>query len=147
MNFLIDIYSDDETIEKMKEKYSLPTLESICQHFVTNNDKQDENKYTYDDSEEDQTYTQYTQYTPLSYFKVGDIVTVIYTPYSQKHIDFYEEQHIRGIIVYIDNENDDAIIIKRNKSDGMYIVQSLKRLFCSYYGNTKGYDYFIAKKQ
>ena len=87
-------------------------------------------------------------YTSIKEVKLGDIVIVHYTPYSQKYLDHYNEQDVRGKIVYIDIENDDLIVYRDEKTGyNTYtrIVKSLNRDYCSYFGDTRGYDYFIQK--
>jgi hypothetical protein len=80
----------------------------------------------------------------LSALKSGDTVHVTFTPMSQKHIEYYDEQTIDGTIFYIDHENDDALIFY---DEGEYRhVKSLKRLGCGYFGDTDSYFFNISIK-
>ena len=76
---------------------------------------------------------------------IGQIIKVLYYPYSQKYIDYYEEQHVMGKIFFVDELTKDALMYYDEFQDGklVRIIKSISRDHCSYYGDSRGYDYAI----
>lgn len=74
--------------------------------------------------------------------KLGDTVNVSYIPASQRYIDHYEELSFTGTIFFVDNEHDNMFLFFENE-DNEIEVRSLEVEWCSYYGTSRGYDYFI----
>lgn len=69
--------------------------------------------------------------------RIGSYITISYTPLSQKYIDYYDEEKIEGILFFVtDNKEDGFVFLEDNDK---YIISSIVKPFCSYYGDSKGY--------
>ena len=131
MRFEFDIVNSDKTVYKFIQKY---TDKQIDDHFdfndlminVINNKLWKNDNSIFDNT-----------------FKIGDNISVDYCPYSQKYIDYYEEQGFEGKIIFIDNENNNMFVML-NEPDSI-IIKSLERLGCHYFGMTPSYTFFIKK--
>ena len=76
---------------------------------------------------------------------LNKIVKVKYFPYSQKYIDYYDYQLVMGKIFFVDEIGMDAFMyydkIVNNKN--IRVITSLNRDYCSYFGDSRGYDIII----
>jgi len=82
-----------------------------------------------------------------SKYKLNDDVTITYSPFSQKYIDYYEDKTFSGKIFYIDSDTDNMLLIERSelsKKDEI-VIKSLEQNGCHYFGINRGYEYFIKK--
>ena len=78
----------------------------------------------------------------LSNIQIGDMVEISYLPYSQKYIDHYENEKIRGRVFFV--SNDDALVYCDTREGR--IVKSLYVDGCSYgFHDSLGYDLCINK--
>jgi len=75
---------------------------------------------------------------------VGDLVTVSYSPLSQRYTEYYDEQTFKGYIFFVDNEND-TMFLFNILSDGI-ATHSLERDGCHYMGMSRGYTHYIHKE-
>jgi hypothetical protein len=44
-------------------------------------------------------------------YKIGSMLSVCYYPYSQKYIDYYNDERFVGVLIYADKEADNALFI------------------------------------
>ena len=83
----------------------------------------------------------------FSEIKIGDIIKVSYLPYSQKYIEQYNEQI--GRIFFVDYESNNALLYvdKFDEFTNTYtrLISSVEKNYCSYLGDTRGYDIFFGK--
>ena len=88
-------------------------------------------------------------YLTLNDIHVGDIISVNYTPSSQRYIEYYDDLNItKGIVLFIDIENDNAIILietKRRNSSNTWTIKSLTREGCHFFGMSRCYEYSITR--
>ena len=75
--------------------------------------------------------------------KVGDNIQIEYYPYSQKHLDYCNEQKKSGKVLFIDNDNFD-IILYNNIGNNFYI-KSLDIPNLSYFGDSRCWHCNIKK--
>ena len=116
-----DVNLDIPLVEKMKEFYGLSentTFEHDVDQIIKNELWK---KISHND-----TY-------------LGKNVKVKYFPCSQKYIDFYDKQKVQGIVFFVFNGN----MLLFHKSKKFINIYSLKRLYCSYFGDSLGYSYQI----
>lgn len=162
--YKFDVVSDEKTIRKFLQFYNVD-LPVISQNF---DDEYKDNTLLYEtftrtckdicdtnqwktkvlDSYKEQSMNNFkTQYLSLDDLHVGDLVSICYFPMSQKYIDYYNKQSLKkGMILYIDSDNDDAIVLeskKINKSTVENTIKSLSREGCHFMGMCRGYDYFV----
>jgi hypothetical protein len=154
MNLIFDICSTHETLSKFCDQYDLNIHDdygTIFKSFFHNcsecpNDTYLEfiksfpkiNEYYHRPSFEQ------TEYVSMDELKIGHEVYVQYMPMSQKYIDYYDEQNVCGKVIFIDVENDDALLIF--DSGGEHVtrrIMSINRDYCSYYGDSRGYSISI----
>lgn len=79
---------------------------------------------------------------------IGDTVKVIYSPDSQKHIEYYDNEDVKGKLFFLDEKTSNGFIWDDQISeDGKCIrhIKSVKRYGCSYYGVSDGYSYYYLK--
>ena len=130
--YKFDVCSSEQFITKLCTIHNINKshkLDKILEQFMLSNPiKLTETKY---DGK--------MEYARLNELKVGDIVRIEYIPASQKYIDYYTD--IIGQVIYIDVDNDDMLIA--NISGDTTTIYSMEREHCSYYGDTRGYDYVI----
>ena len=135
-SFHIDIESNSSTIEKLKKQFGVEDHEDLFIIIM----KQTE-YYKYHESCN-------SQLTALEDLQVGDVISVAYTPCSQKYLDYYDEQNVKGKVFFIDVENDDALVYRDESchdaaSDTICIhtyIKSIRRLGCGYYGDKAYYE-------
>jgi hypothetical protein len=122
---------------KYNNSYNLDNLDNLFNQFF--------DKYNYDLCIVD--HNDSKKIATLDECHIGDIIKITYIPFSQKYMDYYDSHYVCGKIIYIDLINDDALIYRDEFIDGRYIrhIMSISRLGCSYYGDSKAYDYFIYK--
>jgi len=77
-------------------------------------------------------------------YAVGDLVTVCYSPLSQRYTEYYDEQTFKGYIFFVDNHND-TMFLFNIMPDGL-ATHSLERDGCHYMGMSRGYTYYIGKE-
>lgn len=139
--YITDIHSSPETIRKICDKLNISSDASYEEIFagyfetfefpifeITKSMLKDDIKYI-----------------AFSDIKLGDNVIINYMPFSQKYIEYYDEQKVYGKVFFIDNDANDVLMYHDTK-DGETItrhITSAERLFCSYYGDTRGYDYCV----
>lgn len=124
----IDIVSDNSTLEKIKKFLK---VDDIYKYIVENTEYF---KYAESDC---------SILTTIDNIKINDVIHVKYIPCSQKYIDYYDQQDIKGRVVYIDKENDDAILyhdisvfdVDTNEKTIHTYIMSIKRQGCGYYGD------------
>ena len=143
----IDIFLSSK--EKEKEKDDI------------NKEKDDVNKYKYDQIFEEllniekyplmcnlKNIKSQKNSIPLSSINIGDIISLEFMPYSQKYIDFYD-QNIGGKVFFIDVKNDNAFMYydtyRKSKKKHIRTICSIERDWCSYFGDSRGYAFFIYK--
>jgi len=68
---------------------------------------------------------------------IGSYITISYTPLSQKYIDYYDEEKIEGVLFFITDSKEDGFVFLEDGDT--YIISSIVKQFCSYYGDSKGY--------
>lgn len=70
---------------------------------------------------------------------IGDCVYIKYTPCSQTNIDFYDNLNVKGIVFFIDNDNEDLLMYYDEIVDGIYtrFVKSLSAPTENIYSSTK----------
>lgn len=136
LTYSCDILSSSEMLIKLEKKYNikitddnfdLKNIKNIIPNDICN--ENDESKFT--------------KMISLNKIEIGDIVLVKYSPYSQSYIDEYDNQKFIGRVFYIDIENDDALLYF--DCEGKRTIKSLERDHCSYYGESRGYDYTLFK--
>ena len=149
--FTLQITTDVENIE-FEENESEGTWRRIKiipfkTKFDNNEEKNNTNNAQYDIT--DDIYDNIKMPDRLCDLQIGDIVEISYMPYSQKYLDYDIYQSFIGKILYIDEEHDDALLYHDiyNRKTKKYdrVVLSLDRPGCSYFGDSKGYDYMIKK--
>jgi hypothetical protein len=90
-----------------------------------------------------------TPHYNLNHIAINDIILLEYIPYSQKYIDFYCEQKIGGVVFFVDIQNNNALLYYdtyvESANEYIRMICSLEREYCSFYGDTRGYDYIIHK--
>jgi hypothetical protein len=69
--------------------------------------------------------------------KIGSYISIAYTPLSQKYIDDYDEEKIEGVLFFITDSKEDGFVFLENGDT--YIISSIVKPFCSYYGDSNGY--------
>jgi hypothetical protein len=76
---------------------------------------------------------------------IGRTIFVVYYPYSQKYIEYYDEQEVMGKIFFVDEINKDIFMYydKIVDDNSVRVIKSLNRDYCSYYGDVRGYDFSI----
>lgn len=81
----------------------------------------------------------------IKHLQTGDVIHVKYMPYSQKYLDMYPD--IYGKIFYISRDGNDLLIYRDIKKEGKIerYVTNINKPGCSYFGNSKGYDFIISK--
>lgn len=87
-------------------------------------------------------------FVSLKNVNIGDIVHVSYLPYSQKHLNYYD-QKICGIVFFIDIASDNALLYNDESDDINHVtrtIYSISREGCGFLGN-KGYFHTICLKQ
>lgn len=77
-------------------------------------------------------------------YNTGDIINLTYTPNSQKYIEYYDAYTCTGRVIFIDNKNDNLFIVV--DTDTGYIIKTLEREGCHYFGMTRGYGYLITSE-
>ena len=75
-------------------------------------------------------------------YRIGDVVIITYFPFSQKYIDYYNEQSFTGRIIFIDNDKSNVFFLINEDSNDIGF-KSLQREGCHYMGMTQGYNYNI----
>lgn len=78
--------------------------------------------------------------------KVGDDIDVSYIPCSQKFIDHYNEKSFTGRVFYVDHSKCGIALVYYDEIvDGKITryVKSVETEYCSYFGDTRGYDIII----
>ena len=88
----------------------------------------------------------YKQKKFLNKYEIGDQVVVSYIPDSQRYIEYYEGETFKGIIFFIDPDNDNIFLFNIQKeSNEEYVIRthSLEREGCHYFGMSRGYTYCI----
>jgi hypothetical protein len=146
MRLETDIHSSEEFIKKFCATYDLDNSKSfseVMRDFFVNakNEKSEAYRQFISDFKENRKPEIKENYVLLNRLNLGNNITVTYSPMSQKYIDHYEGQTISGRIIYIDEENDDLLLL--DAKDDKYIVYSMERANCSYYGTSRGYFYTI----
>ncbi len=63
---------------------------------------------------------------------LGDFIEIEYTPPSIKHLNDYPKLY--GIVIYIDNDNNDGLIYSNDNFHEQ--IQSISRKYCGYGSNT-----------
>jgi hypothetical protein len=80
-------------------------------------------------------------------YKLGTVVSISYWPASQRYIEHYEQQAFAGRVIFVDNDNDNMLLLVCNGDDqldnGTWIIKSLERAGCHYFGISRGYEYII----
>ena len=88
-------------------------------------------------------------YLTLNDIHVGDIIDVDYTPLSQRYIEHYDDQKItKGLVLFIDNETDNAIILDETRLSNNIIINTVKSLAregCHFLGMSRCYTYSITR--
>lgn len=85
------------------------------------------------------------KFSKISDLKIGDTVEISFVPFSQKYLDYYENEKFRGRIFYINNEFDDMLLYYDN-DDSKRIIKSVYVDGCSYgFDNSLGYFLSIKK--
>jgi hypothetical protein len=142
-----DINSEDATLQKFYREHSVAVNEESFRDFnktlVPLLEKLNLEKTEISESDES------NESNGPNGIKIGDIVKLEFIPQSQKYISYYSEQNVCGRIIFIDEENDDALIYRdmfdRKNNKNIRTVQSFNREYCSYYGTTRGYDHIVRK--
>jgi hypothetical protein len=82
-------------------------------------------------------------------YKIGSKLSIAYYPNSQKYIDYYNDLQYNGILIFADNETDNAIFIvikepmQISDNSSYIIIKSLERESSHYFGISRDYSYFI----
>jgi len=154
MHFIFDICSTYETLSKFCDQYELnirDTYDNIFQTFFHNCSTCPTDAYV----ELNKLFPNITKYYHRTSFeqtkdvsidelRIGHEVCVRYMPMSQKYIDYYDEQNICGKVIFIDTENDDALLILDTDDEHRTRkIMSINREYCSYYGISRGYNVSI----
>jgi len=74
-------------------------------------------------------------------YVVGELISVSYSPSSQRHIEYYDEQAFTGYIFFADTPNDTMFLF--NRSADMILSHSLEREGCHYFGMCRSYTTHI----
>ena len=130
-----DIESNSSTIEKLLKHFNVEKYEDLFAIII----KQTEH-FKYDESLR-------IKSIELKKIQIGDVICVKYTPCSQKYIDYYDEQDVKGKVFFVDIENNDVLVYRdmtcydenNNISIHTY-VKSMKRLGCGYFGTKDYYE-------
>jgi hypothetical protein len=76
----------------------------------------------------------------------GDLVSIEYTPCSQKYIDHYNQQNFIGKLLYLDVNPENNVIVNGFLYDEVNnIIRSIKTEGCHYMGMDDSYIFFIKK--
>lgn len=140
MSLIVDVLCSNEMLEKFCKFYNIEISEDvnkIFRAFIGINSKTDaktENKIFNG---------------CLSSININDKINISYFPYSQKYIDYYDEQRVSGTVIFIDEQTDNLFLMSINVDDAThakeYVFKSLERDGCSYLGTSRGYDYCISQ--
>ena len=142
MNLSINIICSDDMIQSFCKKNNIEyeeSLENIFIKFFSNY------KFPEQVTLSKNTYTNVKSYIGIQFLKIGDYVSIHYSPYSQKYIDHYNQANFSGFVFYINETLDNMLIyycvLKNNKQT--IVIKSLEIENTSYFGNTNDYTYFI----
>jgi len=83
-----------------------------------------------------------TKYTFIKDLKIGDIINVEYLPFSQRNIDYYNNEKIIGKVFHI--VDGDILVYYDDEKLGIRNIKSIIRTYCGYY-DERGYDIVIKK--
>lgn len=142
LEFEFDICSSKKSIgEYLKREYLDEEYKNIFENLL------DVAKYPIVSCFEEHTFGD--EYTRISDVKNGDVIFVKYYPYSQKYIDYYQQQ-IWGKVFFIDVKNDNIFMYydtyRKSKKKYIRTICSMERDGCSYFGDNRSYDYSIVKQ-
>lgn len=76
-------------------------------------------------------------------YAVGEMISLSYSPSSQRYIDHYNEQTFNGYIFFVDTPNDTMFLF--NRSADLIFTHSLERDGCHYFGMCRGYTIHICR--
>ncbi len=124
MSYILNIHSSCDTINEFIKQYKLKSTINdsnltIFKEYIKKYGIPKKNDTNYD--------------TVI----IGSYITISYTPLSQKYIDYYDEEKIEGILFFITDSKEDGFVFLENGDT--YIISSIIKPFCSYYGDSKGY--------
>lgn len=77
-------------------------------------------------------------------YAVGDLITISYSPSSQRYIDYYDAQTFQGYIFFVDRMTDNMFLF--NRVGNKIITHSMEREGCHYLGMDRGYTTHISRK-
>jgi hypothetical protein len=90
---------------------------------------------------------------PGRYPQIGDMVSVSYTPASQRYIDYYNDQAFAGTVFFVDRNRNNFLMLSTNVGKVVdyemqieYDIRSFKRIGCHYFGMADCYDGYYAIK-
>jgi len=128
MSYILNIHSSSDTINEFIKQYKLKSTINdsyltIFKEYIEKYGIPKKND-TNDDTNDDTVI-------------IGSYITISYTSLSQKYIDYYDEEKIEGVLFFMTDNKEDGFVFLENSNT--YIISSIVKPFCSYYGDSKGY--------
>lgn len=123
---------------------------NMIENFIQDNDLSDCNifeEYFESNNEPIINTVNNCQYDNIGYcdLQVGDIIDIEYIPNSQKYIPYYENNNTYGRVFYLHGFN--GLLYHDSYDNGILTryIDSIEKEYCSYYGDTFGYGFFIRR--
>jgi hypothetical protein len=143
------IFSSAETLDVVAKNFSLENDETgglNFQKIFENSEKKFQKFQNYNnlDNLYDDLSDLNLETIKLDQISVGDVIYVSYCPDSQKYLYDDEYRPFLGRVLFVDAERNDALFYYCTE-DNKRVITSLNRPNCSYFGDHKGYGYYLRK--
>lgn len=136
---VFDICDHNTLIKNFAEKYNLEgdTYDKIFEDYFKKNTEEEFSHFDFEKANK--------EVTSISLLEKNDIIVINYISYSQKYISDYPA--IFGKVLYSNELCDNALVYIDKMRDGIMTryIYSIDRDYCSYFGNFRGFDFYIYK--